>query len=73
VRRKPSIASSRQLRVASRSISSRHQLGSDSYLISQLRFGAVDYLNVAGVVLATFIPRAGIVNTGFAFPSYDVV
>jgi len=50
-----------------------NQLGSDTDLIGQLRFGAVDYLNIAGVVLATFVPRAGIVNTGFAFPSYDVV
>ena len=31
------------------------------------------YLQHAGVVLATPVPRAGIVNTGFAFPSYDVV
>ncbi len=50
-----------------------NQLGSDTDLIGQLRFGAVDYLNIAGVVLATLVPRAGIVNTGFAFPSYDVV
>jgi TRAP-type C4-dicarboxylate transport system substrate-binding protein len=50
-----------------------NQLGSDTDLIGQLRFGAVDILNIAGVVLATFVPRAGIVATGFAFPSYDVV
>jgi TRAP-type transport system periplasmic protein len=50
-----------------------NQLGSDTDLISQLRFGAVDYLNIAGVVLATFIPHAGMANTGFAFPTYDVV
>jgi hypothetical protein len=50
-----------------------NQLGSDTDLISQLRFGAVDFLNIAGVVLATFVPRVGIVSTGFAFPSYDVV
>ena len=50
-----------------------NQLGSDTDLIGQLRFGAVDFLNIAGVVLATFVPRAGIVATGFAFPSYDVV
>lgn len=50
-----------------------NQLGSDTDLISQLRFGAVDYLNIAGVVLATLVPRAGIVNTGFAFPDYEAV
>ena len=50
-----------------------NQLGSDTDLISQLRFGAVDYLNIAGVVLATLVSRAGFVNTGFAFPDYEAV
>jgi len=50
-----------------------NQLGSDTDLISQIRFGAIDYLNMAGVVLATLVPHVGVVSTGFAFPSYEAV
>ncbi len=50
-----------------------NQLGSDPDLLGQIRNGAIDFLNMAGVVLATLAPRAGIVSTGFAFPSYDSV
>ena len=50
-----------------------NQLGSDTDLLGQIRNGAVDYVNMAASVLATLVPRAGIVNTGFAFPSYDDV
>ncbi|MDU3097988.1 MAG: TRAP transporter substrate-binding protein, partial [Bradyrhizobium sp.] len=50
-----------------------NQLGSDTDLISQVRVGAVDAINIASSVLATRVPLAGIVNTGFAFSSYDQV
>jgi TRAP-type transport system periplasmic protein len=50
-----------------------NQLGSDTDLLGQIRNGAVDYLNIASSVLATLVPSAGIVNTGFAFASYDEV
>ena len=50
-----------------------NQLGSDTDLLGQIRNGAVDYLNIASSVLATLVPSAGIVNTGFAFTSYDEV
>lgn len=50
-----------------------NQLGSDTDLLGQIRNGAVDYLNIASSVLATLVPKAGIVNTGFAFTSYDEV
>lgn len=50
-----------------------NQLGSDTDLLGQIRNGAVDYLNIAASVLATLVPTAGIVNTGFAFESYEAV
>ena len=50
-----------------------NQLGSDTDLLGQIRNGAVDYLNIGSSVLATLVPAVGIVNTGFAFSSYDEV
>jgi tripartite ATP-independent transporter DctP family solute receptor len=50
-----------------------NQLGSDTDLLGQIRNGAVDYLNIGSSVLATLVPTVGIVNTGFAFTSYDEV
>ncbi|MCP3464049.1 MULTISPECIES: TRAP transporter substrate-binding protein [unclassified Bradyrhizobium] len=50
-----------------------NQLGSDIDLLGQIRNGAVDFLNIGASVLATRIPTVGIVNTGFAFASYDDV
>src|SRR5918911_1639718 len=50
-----------------------NQLGSDTDLLTQVRNGSVELLNLSTSILATFTPVAGIVNTGFAFPSYDAV
>src|SRR3954470_18062838 len=50
-----------------------NQLGSDTDLLSQVRYGAVEFFNLSSSILATFTPVAGIVNTGFAFPDYDAV
>lgn len=49
------------------------QLGTDAQLISQVRIGGVQFINMASSVLATFVPAAGVVNTGFAFSGYDQV
>lgn len=50
-----------------------NQLGSDTDLLSQVRSGGVEMFNLSTSILATLVPVAGIVNTGFAFPSYDKV
>ena len=50
-----------------------NQLGSDTDLLTQIRSGGVEFLNIAASILATTVPAAGIVNTGFAFKSYDQV
>ncbi|WP_026439854.1 TRAP transporter substrate-binding protein [Acidocella facilis] len=49
------------------------QLGTDAQLISQVRIGGVQFINMASSVLATYVPAAGVVNTGFAFNGYDQV
>ncbi|WP_046865890.1 TRAP transporter substrate-binding protein [Microvirga massiliensis] len=50
-----------------------NQLGSDTDLLTQVRNGSVEFFNLSSSILATFAPIAGIVNTGFAFPTYDAV
>ena len=50
-----------------------NQLGSDTDLISQLRAGGVEFLNISNSVLSTLVPTAALVNVGFAFSSYDQV
>jgi tripartite ATP-independent transporter DctP family solute receptor len=49
------------------------QLGSDTDLLTQIRSGGIDFLNIAGSVLSTVVPVAGIANVGFAFSNYDQV
>src|SRR3954451_18084656 len=49
------------------------QLGSDTDLLSQVRSGATELLNIAGSVLSTVSPPAAITNVGFAFSNYDQV
>lgn len=49
------------------------QLGSDTDLLTQIRSGGVDFLNIAGSVLSTVAPVAGIANVGFAFADYAQV
>ena len=49
------------------------QLGSDTDLLTQIRSGGVDFLNIAGSVLSTVAPVAGIANVGFAFSDYAQV
>lgn len=50
-----------------------NQLGSDTDLLSQIRNGGVEFINMAASILSTIVPAAGIANTGFAFPDYDHV
>jgi tripartite ATP-independent transporter DctP family solute receptor len=50
-----------------------NQLGSDTDLLAQVRSGGVEFFNLSTSILATFVPVAGILNTGFAFKDYDIV
>jgi tripartite ATP-independent transporter DctP family solute receptor len=50
-----------------------NQLGSDTDLLTQVRNGSVEFFNLSGSILATLVPVSGIINTGFAFTSYDAV
>lgn len=50
-----------------------NQLGSDTDLLAQVRNGGVEFFNLSTSILATLVPTAGIVNTGFAFKDYDTV
>jgi tripartite ATP-independent transporter DctP family solute receptor len=49
------------------------QLGSDTDLLTQVRSGGVDFLNIAGSVLSVVAPMAAIANIGFAFSDYTQV
>jgi TRAP-type transport system periplasmic protein len=49
------------------------QLGSDTDLLSQVRGGGTEFLNIAGSVLSTVASAAAITNVGFAFSNYDQV
>ena len=50
-----------------------NQLGSDTDLLGQVRNGGVEFFNLATSIIATLVPVAGIVNTGFAFKDYETV
>jgi tripartite ATP-independent transporter DctP family solute receptor len=50
-----------------------NQLGSDTELLTQVRNGGVEFFTLSSSILATFVPASGMVNTGFAFPTYDAV
>ncbi len=49
------------------------QLGSDTDLLTQIRSGGVEFLNIAGSVLSTVSPAAALANVGFAFTDYSQV
>jgi TRAP-type transport system periplasmic protein len=50
-----------------------NQLGADTDLLSQVRYGAVEFFNLSSLILATFVPLSGITSVGFAFRNYDEV
>jgi tripartite ATP-independent transporter DctP family solute receptor len=50
-----------------------YQLGSDTDTLSQVRSGGIEMLSISATILATLVPVSSIVNTGFAFPTYDRV
>jgi len=41
-----------------------NQLGSDTDLLTQVRNGSVEFFNLSTSILATFVPVAGMLNTG---------
>ncbi|ACL61647.1 TRAP transporter substrate-binding protein [Methylobacterium nodulans] len=49
------------------------QLGSDTDLITQVRSGGIEFLNIAGSVISTVAAGAAITNVGFAFADYEQV
>ena len=49
------------------------QLGSDTDLLSQVRSGGVEFLNISGSVMSTVVPGAALTNVGFAFSDYEQV
>ena len=50
-----------------------NQLGSDTDLLAQVRYGAVEFFNLSSLILSTFVPVSGITSVGFAFKNYDDV
>jgi len=55
------------------SIFPNSQLGGDNDLLSQCRSGAVDFVQPAGLILASILPLTAINGMGFAFPNYAKV
>jgi tripartite ATP-independent transporter DctP family solute receptor len=49
------------------------QLGGDNDLLSQVRSGAIEICQPAGLILASILPLTAINGMGFAFPGYDKV
>ena len=49
------------------------QLGGDNDLLSQCRSGAVDFVQPAGLILASILPLTAVNGMGFAFPNYAKV
>lgn len=49
------------------------QLGGDNDLLSQVRSGAIEICQPAGLILASILPLTAINGMGFAFASYDKV
>lgn len=50
-----------------------NQLGSDTDLLTQVRFGNVEFFNLSSLILATLVPVSGMTSLGFAFKDYDMV
>src|ERR1700756_3438102 len=50
-----------------------NQLGSDPDMLSQLRWGAIEFFTLSGLILSTLVPVASINGIGFAWGSYDQV
>ena len=50
-----------------------NQLGGATDMLSQLRTGVIQLLNLSGVILSTVVPVASINGIGFGFKEYDNV
>lgn len=48
-------------------------LGGDSEMLSQVRYGALECMTIAGLITSTVVPTAAINGMGFAFSDYDAV
>ena len=48
-----------------------NELGGDTAMLTQLRSGALQFMTLAGAILASVVPVAGIESVGFAFKSPD--
>ena len=49
------------------------ELGGDNDLLTQVRLGAIEFAQPAGLILATIIPSAAINGIGFTFRNYQQV
>ena len=49
------------------------QLGGDTGMLAQLRIGAIQMLNMSGLILSTYVPIASINGIAFAFRDYTQV
>lgn len=50
-----------------------YQLGNDADVLSQIRSGALEMTGMSTSILATLVRDVGVLNLGFAFPTYDHV
>jgi TRAP-type transport system periplasmic protein len=50
-----------------------NQLGAGTDMLSQLRTGVIQFLNLSGLILSTVVPIASINGIGFGFRDYDQV
>lgn len=51
----------------------QNQLGADTDMLSQVRYGAIEFFTLSGLILSILVPGAAITGVGFAFDSYDAV
>src|ERR1700751_2924539 len=50
-----------------------NKLVSDTYMLTPIRSGGVQFFTLSGLILATLVPAASINGIGFAFPDSDTV
>jgi tripartite ATP-independent transporter DctP family solute receptor len=48
-----------------------NQLGGDASMLSQIRYGSLEMMHVAGLVLGTLVPVSSLQGVAFAFTNYD--
>lgn len=50
-----------------------NQLGADTDMLNQLRFGGIDFFTLSPLILSTYLPKVAINGIGFAWSGYDKV